>query len=1082
MAASPEPQPQSEPRRELAPWPERSPADRLEALLAELLERAPALDADAIDACCHAHPDLADGVRAHAAFLRRTRATAAPAVRPSFDRIGPFRLVRRIGGGGMGIVHLAVEEGLGREVALKLIRADHLPFGDSQRRFRREIEVVAGLRHPGIVPVLSCGEDAGVPYYAMELVAGRSLASVIADAREQPAAGGTGLFAQPGARERVDACFRIALQVAQALVHAHERGVVHRDVKPSNIMLDADGRARLIDFGLAHVAAGESMTRTGVQPGSLAYMSPEQVRGEPVDATTDVWSLGVTLYELLSTRLPFAGDTEERLRRAILESTPAPLHGGASRVPWDAAIVVATAMAPERTRRYRTMAAFAADLQAYLERRPIAARRPGALLRARRWVQRRPGRAAGLALVVAVLVVLPSTLLWQEHQARLAIEQEAIRARRAELDARRDANTAARVVEFLQDVFRQSRPDADLGRNVTARQLLDDAASGIRAGLHDEPGVRAALLEAMGSAYLGLGHDAQAIDALTECLRLREHVLGWTGAQLVPVLIGLGAAEHAAEHYAAAEALFRRALAQVPALGAPGGLAAARPSLSLAATLTSLQRYDEALALLDAVVATYRAQLPAGALQTGDALAQRGAVRARRMGADAAAADQDEALAVFRAKLPANHPRTIRLLCDVATREGTHHGGAASEALLVEAEAGAATVFEPDHPKLADVRQRLALRRASQGRHEEARRLIDVSADALARSQPPPSLAFARHLTHSASVARDAGDLERAAADALAATAMFGELMPSGSLNECVALDQLVAVQLERKRAAEAVVPARRVLELREQLDRGARASRCGSAINVVRVAVAAKDRELADTAAAAALRLLPDGTDPDSTNSVFRWLAEWLIARRRYADAVQVLQRQVAAFASSAAAAGSTPHVSALLVLGQSLHLDERTADAIEPLQLAHALLQRSERPDPSLRARVPEWLGFVLTHAGRPRDALPFAEQSLAIAREAGQPDEVRSATVSIAEIRAALGEHDAAAGLLWPVLDELAATGEPGPKQAVRAVGLMLELLDTIADPAARQLASERLQRAARAVLPPDHRLHRRLGQRN
>jgi tetratricopeptide (TPR) repeat protein len=694
-------------------------------------------------------------------------------------------------------------------------------------------------------------------------------------------------------------------------------------------------------------------------------------------------------------------------------------------------------------------------------------------------VQRRPARAAGIALAVAVLGVLPIALLVQEHGARLAIEEEATRARAAEREARRDAATAQRIVGFLQGVFRQNRPEEDLGRDVGVRELLDRSLASIRAELQDEPEVRAALLDAMGGAYHGLGEGRLAAEVLEESLRLREGVLRQRGTDLHQTLADLAAARHANEDYAGAEALLRRMLAELPPVGGPGGAAAVATALSLSGTLIARQQFDEAQRLLDEVVATCGRELPPESLPLGEALARRSRLKAQRFGEDAAIADQDAALAILRQRLPPSHPRLLRMLIDVATRERNDRRSPAAEALLVEAEASAAKVYSADHPRLAEVRQHLALVRVAQGRHDEARQLLAASEAALRRAQPPPSLAFARHLTHAGVVARHVGDVDGALEHVRAASRMFVEVMPAGSLNECVALDQMLPMLLAKGRGGEAVADARRLLELRERLDRGDRVPRCASAITAVRVAHAGRDRELVQAASAAALRLLPEAADARLANNTFAWFGDWLVRQRRFADGARVLARHAAAFPGGKEE-GTDRHARALLELGTACHLDQRNADALEVLQRAHAIVRALPQPAADLRARVPEWVGFVLEQLDRVDEALPFVEAALAAARAMDSKGEVQSATISLAQIRRKLGEPAAAIALLWPVIDELAAAGKPD-SQAVRVVNLMIDLQDGETDATARAAAFERLRAAANVLLPPDHKTRKKLEQR-
>ena len=271
------------------------------------------------------HTSSSAAVRERILALERAGLMGADSEQDFPERLGNFRLIERLGGGGMGVVYVAEEISLGRRVALKVIRPEQLHFGQAKERFRREVEAVAKLSHPGIVQVFSFAEEGGVPYFAMELVEGAALGDIL---RQFAGRSPTSLSAADLARAVsaqcgtecaasalfegtwVRACLEIARQIAVALEHAHARGVVHRDIKPSNVMITPDGRARLLDFGLASRVGASRLTRTGAQLGSMPYMPPELVSGRVDEAgpRTDVYSLGATLHESLALSLPFRGE------------------------------------------------------------------------------------------------------------------------------------------------------------------------------------------------------------------------------------------------------------------------------------------------------------------------------------------------------------------------------------------------------------------------------------------------------------------------------------------------------------------------------------------------------------------------------------------------------------------------------------------------------------------------------------------------------------------------------------------------------------------------------------------------------
>jgi formylglycine-generating enzyme required for sulfatase activity len=324
----------------------------------------------------------------------------------------------------MGEVHLARDEASGQLAALKLVRPDHLWFENARTRFRREIQATAQLQHPDIVRVLAVGEEHGVPWLAMEWVGGASLDQVLERLRGVPpeslrpqdfgeavrAAAAERLHAEPArdgafpGRTYVEVVTRLVARVAHALAHAHEAGVLHRDVKPSNVLVTPAGRVLLADFGLALPRGADRMTRTGSWLGSLPYAAPEQIDGSPraLDGRADVYSLGATFYELVTLRTPFLGGPESAVRRRVATSDlEAPRRLNSSLAP-DLERICLAALDPDPRRRPRTGAEMAEDLQRALAGRPVRARMAPHWLRVQRWARRRPGRAA--AAVIGALV------------------------------------------------------------------------------------------------------------------------------------------------------------------------------------------------------------------------------------------------------------------------------------------------------------------------------------------------------------------------------------------------------------------------------------------------------------------------------------------------------------------------------------------------------------------------------------------------------------------------------------------------------------------------------------------------------
>ena len=484
--------------------------------LAGIEDRGP----EALEELCREHPEQADALRSRVEWLleRNLAEPAAGDEREFPDRLGDFRLIERIGQGGMGVVYRAEQLSLGREVALKLVRPEMLYFQGALERFEHEVTTVAGLAHPGIVPVYSVGREDGIPFFAMEHVRGASLGAVIESlcGREPGELTGADLLRtleKLGADPEEEAsplfdghwpavCTRIMREVAEALEHAHRRGILHRDVKPSNVMLTRGGRVMLLDFGLSsRETLEERRTKTGQHVGTLAYMAPEQLRGErELDARADVFAMGVMLYELLALRLPYDASSGAKRMSASEEPIPGNLRKLDGRVSWELETVVQAAGDPDSRRRYATSGDFARDLDHVLANRPIEARRSSPFLRARRWGQRHPAAALGLLVVV----LGPSVLALQEYRT-----SGILRAQGVEL-----ANSNLALAQALEETELQ-------------REAADDSRR--RADRHFERAYEAVemmLSRVAGEELDGVpGMDDIRTGLLEDALRLHEELL-----------------------------------------------------------------------------------------------------------------------------------------------------------------------------------------------------------------------------------------------------------------------------------------------------------------------------------------------------------------------------------------------------------------------------------------------------------------------------------------------------------------------------------------------------------------------------
>jgi serine/threonine protein kinase/Tfp pilus assembly protein PilF len=600
------------------------------------LHRGTAPDRSALLA---AHPDLAGDLEvclASLEFIRQATPPSGPTDPPAIDaggdgaaprRLGDFRLLREVGRGGMGVVYEAEQESLGRRVALKI-----LPFASALdprtlQRFKVEAMAAAQLHHTHIVPVFSVGVERGVHYYAMQLIEGRPLSDAIGELRRlhRPATRGPDRPADGSAADPPDvpapsesesttplpapwssgssitgrpyfqAVARLGIQAAEALEYAHSLGVVHRDIKPANLLIDARGELWIADFGLARVHADAGLTLTGDVLGTLRYMSPEQamVRRAAVDHRSDIYSLGVTLYELLTLQPALTGHDRQELLRQIAFEEPAPPRRLNPAVPRDLETILLKAMDKEPAGRYATARELADELRRFLEHRPVVARRPGPLDLAAKWARRHRTAAwsAGLSLaaslVVAVAALAASNVLIARErdrkEAALGEKDRALRQREAALaTAGANLRLARRAVDGLYNQFADELAVLPRMQPLQRKFLLEALEyykEFARQGGSD-PEVRFETGRAyrrVGQIEIELGHPAEAERATRRAIALLETLveqspneprfraeLALSYSALGGELLGFGRDRQGGEAFRAANSLMERVVAEAP--------------------------------------------------------------------------------------------------------------------------------------------------------------------------------------------------------------------------------------------------------------------------------------------------------------------------------------------------------------------------------------------------------------------------------------------------------------------------------------------------------------------------------------
>ncbi|MDW8262042.1 MAG: serine/threonine-protein kinase [Phycisphaerales bacterium] len=677
--------------------------DRVMALLRQMTQDAPPLGSSFVEST-HVPPKVDDPASVD---------LSRPSLKAS--QVGAYRIIRLIGAGGMGEVYEAEQERPRRRVALKVMRSTRLTSA-LLRRFEYEAEWLGRLDHPGIARIYEAGAtetaDGFVPYFALELIEGKRLDKWVT-------------AANPSIPQRI----RLLIDICQAVHHAHQRGLIHRDLKPANILVTADGKPKILDFGVARAlgdraAPGEAMAQTldGALVGTVQYMSPEQASGDlrELDTRSDVYALGVMAYELLSGRRPY----ETRgvpLPRALelIRTAEAPLLSSVDRqFRGDLEAIVAKALEKEKHRRYPSAADLAADLQRYLDNRPVLARPQTSFYKFCKFARRRKGVFFATSIVLVTILsafVMTSVALIREQRARRA-EAEQYRA------AQRSAEAVEEVNRFLVDLLGSATPDVAQGRELTVREMLDDAAEKLEGRFPGSPQVQSILHHTLAQSYISLGLSASALPHARRALELMENLAHTNDEQeyLLTVRGTIAAALSYLGQHRESEAMARQLVAEYSRRFGPEHPRTLKMQTNLASNLARLNRFEDAATLLwKTVEATRRTLGPdhvdtiAAANNLGDSLLRLGQT-----------AEAESLLRDIRQRaahhLGEDHPQTLFARLQLATAVETRGNYTEAETELRALVPAFRRVFGEQHQHTIDAIHGLAMLLARTGRAPEA--------------------------------------------------------------------------------------------------------------------------------------------------------------------------------------------------------------------------------------------------------------------------------------------------------------------------------------------------------------------------
>lgn len=679
---------------------------RLKAVFFDLLERDSEARESALQSIAAGDATLAAEVRGllDGYDAATTRLLAAPLLPPDLGversnlvgtQLGPYHLTALVGGGGMGVVYEGMRDVDGKRVAVKVLHgaADD---PDVQRQVIAERRILAGLEHDNIARLIDGGvTPEGLPYFTMEFVQGRSIAAFCEEQRLD-----------------VPARLRLFRGLCAGVQYAHQRLVVHCDIKPGNVLVTDNGVPKLLDFGIArlahaHDADPDAPTLRRSAAMTPAYASPEQVTGAALTTATDVYALGLLLYELLTGEpaQPLTSFAPAEIVRVVCSTEPcrpslvAP-PDRRRQLAGDLDAIVLQALRKEPERRYRSAAALADDLERHLERQPVAARRGTWTYRGSRFLRRNWLPAGATALLVALSLVTVALTTLQSRRA----DRERIKAEK--------------VTEFLVDLFKVSDPDAPNSRTITAREILDAGAQRVAGELKGQPDVQATLFDTIGRVYVNLGMYPEATRFHRQALDLRRHDAHASPVEIAASLDQTGRSLWYESKYAESEAMHREALAVRARTVGEADPSNAQTFDWLANVVDSQGRYKEGEELHRRALALYRAGFGAPEVAIGlSNLANNLYDQGRYAESEAL---NREALAMRRKTLGPSHRLVAWSLANLANAVQKQGRYREAETMHREALTALHRIHGAEHPDIALMLGNLAIDLYKQNRYAES--------------------------------------------------------------------------------------------------------------------------------------------------------------------------------------------------------------------------------------------------------------------------------------------------------------------------------------------------------------------------